>query len=214
MKYHKIQSIYKRDKKGKFIIGQWSLSEFEYLKDNTWIWTEKVDGMNIRAIWKDNEFRFAGRTDVAEIPSGLYVILNSIFNTQEVLDWMRVHFLNAHVVFYGEGYGRNIQKTGKRYSKNYRFILFDIAIIRDKPLWLERTSVEEISEVLYIPIVPIVGKGSIDEAIEFVKSLPKSRINPEDETLVMEGLVLKPEVSLFNRQGKRIITKVKWEDFV
>ena len=47
--YHKIQSIYKRDEKTrKFIEGQWSLPEFEYLQNNRWLWTDKVDGTNIR----------------------------------------------------------------------------------------------------------------------------------------------------------------------
>lgn len=27
------------------------MSEFDYLKDNTWIFTEKVDGTNIRIMW-------------------------------------------------------------------------------------------------------------------------------------------------------------------
>ena len=40
--YPKIQSIYKRDDKThKFLEGQYSLPEFEYLKDNKWAATEK-----------------------------------------------------------------------------------------------------------------------------------------------------------------------------
>ena len=49
--YHKIQTIFKRDPENKFktlIYGEFSLPEFEYLKNNTWIFTEKVDGTNIR----------------------------------------------------------------------------------------------------------------------------------------------------------------------
>lgn len=42
--YHKIQSLYKRDEKGKMLFGQYSLPEFEYLRNNTWVFTEKVDG--------------------------------------------------------------------------------------------------------------------------------------------------------------------------
>ena len=46
--YPKIQSIFKRDENThKFIDGVFSLPEFEYLKDNLWIWTEKIDGRNI-----------------------------------------------------------------------------------------------------------------------------------------------------------------------
>ena len=46
--YHKINGLFKRFRKGpnkgKFIIGSWSLPEFELLKDISWDWTEKLDG--------------------------------------------------------------------------------------------------------------------------------------------------------------------------
>jgi len=45
--YHKIHTVYKRDSETKFktlLEGQYSLPEFEYLKNNLWVCTEKVDG--------------------------------------------------------------------------------------------------------------------------------------------------------------------------
>ena len=44
--YHKINTIFKRDmtNNGKMIIGNFALPEIEYLKNNKWIFTEKVDG--------------------------------------------------------------------------------------------------------------------------------------------------------------------------
>ena len=52
-KYHKILSLFKRDMEGnkKFIIGKWTTDELKFLKDNDWVWTEKVDGTNIRVMW-------------------------------------------------------------------------------------------------------------------------------------------------------------------
>ena len=37
-------------KKGdrKFILGEWTTPELKYLKDNQWVFTEKIDGTNIR----------------------------------------------------------------------------------------------------------------------------------------------------------------------
>ncbi|MBU1082564.1 MAG: hypothetical protein KKB59_18905, partial [Spirochaetes bacterium] len=46
-KYHKIQTVFKRDPETKFktlLIGDFALPEFEYLKNNLWVYTEKVDG--------------------------------------------------------------------------------------------------------------------------------------------------------------------------
>ncbi len=45
IEYHKINSVYKREENGKnFLIGEWSIPEFEYLKNNIWIGEEKLDG--------------------------------------------------------------------------------------------------------------------------------------------------------------------------
>ena len=56
-KYHKILSLFKRNMGGdnKFIIGEWTTPELKYLKDNDWVWTEKVDGTNIRIMWNGKE---------------------------------------------------------------------------------------------------------------------------------------------------------------
>ena len=47
--YHKIDSLFLRDMHapGKpLIVGQWAEPEFEYLANNRWEFTEKVDGTN------------------------------------------------------------------------------------------------------------------------------------------------------------------------
>lgn len=41
--YHKIQSVFKRDERKKMLHGEWSRPEIEYLADNMWEFTEKVD---------------------------------------------------------------------------------------------------------------------------------------------------------------------------
>jgi hypothetical protein len=43
--YHKIQTMFKRDKvTNRIIEGTWTLPEFEYLKDNKWVFTEEGAG--------------------------------------------------------------------------------------------------------------------------------------------------------------------------
>ena len=71
--YHKIQTVFHRDPDTKFktlLEGRFSLPEFEYLQNNEWIFTEKVDGTNIRIIF-DGELTFGGKTDRAQIPNQL-----------------------------------------------------------------------------------------------------------------------------------------------
>ena len=51
--YHKIQTVFKRDPATKIktlLDVDWSQDAFGYLADNEWVFTEKVDGTNIRVM--------------------------------------------------------------------------------------------------------------------------------------------------------------------
>jgi ATP-dependent RNA circularization protein (DNA/RNA ligase family) len=205
--YHKIQSVFKRDAKThKFIDGDFSIPEFEYLKNNKWVWTEKVDGTNIRVFWdKDlKQVKFGGRTDSASMPMFLLDRLEKVFTLQKLF----TAYPEKSMTLYGEGYGHKIQKGGEQYiSNDVGFVLFDVSI---GDLYLERKNVEGIGAALDLKVVPIVGTGSLLEAIEIIKL--KSLLSVWGDFLA-EGLVLRPEVELKTRLGDRIITKIKHKDF-
>lgn len=211
--YHKINSVYKRDEKGNFIIGEWSEPEFEYLKDNPWLWTEKIDGTNIRVMFVNEditETTFGGKTDNAQIPAKLVSHLQYTF-TNDLLE--SVFGRTEGVCLYGEGYGAGIQKGGGNYSLDQRFILFDVKIGN---WWLKRADIEDIADKLNIPVVPVMGEfRTLTQMVAMVKTgaetmVPSSTINM---TAKMEGWVGTPLVPLFNRKGERIITKLKYKDF-
>jgi len=205
--YHKIQTVYKRDTKGKLIEGEFSLPEFEYLKDNKWVFTEKVDGTNIRVMWKDENIYFGGKTDNAQIPTPLIHKLTERFMGDDNYKLLKEVFPNTDVCLYGEGYGKKIQKGGGNYiSDGVDFVLFDIRI---GEWWLKREDIEEIAKKLNIDIVPIVGEGSLADLVELVKQGFKSRWGD----FIAEGIVAKPEIELYARNGKRIVTKLKYKDF-
>lgn len=206
--YHKIQTVFLRSPESNFktvLEGRWALPEFEFLKDAEWVWTEKVNGTNIRVIWDGVNIKFLGKTDVAQIPGQLLPLLQETFTREK----MKTTF-DGPCCLYGEGFGKNIQSAGKRYiSGSAGFILFD-CLIGD--FWLERHNLENIAGKFNIPIVPIVGQGNLVQAVEIVEKGFKSLIS-EDRLLPAEGLILKPKVELFNRKGERIITKIKFKDF-
>ena len=103
-----------------------------------------------------------------------------------------------------------MQKNGSRYDANkLKFICFDVKV---GDIWLLRKDVEDVCTKLNIDIVPIIGYYTIDEAIDVVSKGLKSTI-ADDKELDMEGLVLKTPCGLLDRQGKRIITKIKTKDF-
>lgn len=201
MAYHKINSIFKRDEKGQFT-EEFTLPEFEFLKNNIWEFTEKIDGTNVRIIWEDGKLKFRGKTDNAQMPVFLMEKLQEIF-TKEKLQEI---FPEGKVILYGEGFGPGIQSGGKYLKEGVDFILFDVVIDN---WWLNRISVEDIANKLGIKIVDLVGEGTLMEGVE----LTKKGFNSKFGDFIAEGIVIKPKVQLFSRKGDRIITKVKYKDF-
>jgi hypothetical protein len=206
--YIKIDTIFNRDTDGskKLIPGSFRDKTVEFLKDLPWVWTEKIDGTNIRIHWDGHKITFGRRTDKAQIPVDLVNWLNERFLNNETEELFEQKFGEMEVTLYGEGYGRKIQSGGAYIPDGVSFILFDVDI---EGIWLKRDSVEDIAKTFGIDVVPIVGVGTIDEAVEFVKTKPNSTIG----TAKMEGVVCRPQVELFDRMGRRLIVKVKVRDF-
>lgn len=207
--YIKIQTVYKRDERTKKIIqGDYSIPEFQTLENASWVWTEKVDGTNIRIMWDGESVVFGGKTDNAQIPVQLLYELQRLFEgTANKQKFKEVFTNSTEVCLYGEGYGSKIQAAGKMYNpEGHNFVLFDVKIGN---FWLERNNVEDIAAKLGIQIVPIVGEGTLIEAVEKVQQGMKSQWGD----FTSEGLVLRPKTELFTRKGERIITKIKHKDF-
>jgi|SRR3972149_2803402 len=205
--YHKIDTVFKRDERGKIIIGEYSRPEFEYLKDNEWVFTEKVDGTNIRIMWDGNEIKYGGKTDNAQMPVMLFAALNELFedSKEQFLDMFGTE---GNVCLYGEGYGAKIQKGGGLYSPVPKFVLFDIKI---GYWWLERDNIVDIASKLGLMVVPIILTGTLGLGIELVQN---NSVQSYWGNFKAEGLVAKPRVELKARNGDRIITKIKVKDFV
>lgn len=205
--YEKIETPFKRDMNGtkKLIEGDFRNDSIAFLKNNEWMWTEKIDGTNTRVIWDGHNVSFAGHIDRAQLPNTLIAKLNELFggNTNEEI--FEQEFGEKQVILYGEGYGAGIQKGGA-YRKDVSFILFDVNI---DGTYLSRQNIEDIAKAFNIDVVPIIFNGTVNKAVEYVKTKPQSTIG----TAKMEGLVGKPLVELTDRRGKRIITKVKVRDF-
>lgn len=213
IEYHKIQSVFLRDPANRhktFLLGQYSEPAFEYLAGNEWVWTEKIDGTNIRVLWDGKDVRFGGRTNDAQMPVFLMERLQTLFTPATLAPVFPDLSDGVQVMLFGEGYGAKIQKGGGRYKADgCDFILFDVLF---NGVYLERHNVEDISVKLGIRVVPIVGRGTLTEAVEFTKAGYKSEV-AADAGFDAEGLVLRPRVELIDRRGHRIITKLKHRDF-
>jgi hypothetical protein len=228
MLYPKIQTIFKRDDKGNILPEQITKPEFVAVKD--WTYTEKIDGMNMRVIFKKNdlgnwEVSFGGKTDNAQIPVNLQKYLKEHFTDKadQIGKYFEAHDSSArNVIIYGEGYGAGIQK-GSAYSKAQKLLAFDMWI---DGWWLEPLHAKNICDELDIPFVPVLEFATVEEAIAFVKSKPKTHLAPEidmpmgelrDATLSqihdMEGIVASSRPLMLFRDGTPIKWKLKDRDY-
>ena len=207
--YEKIETIYARDIEGtkKLIPGTYRNETVEFLKDCRWVWTEKVDGTNIRVCWDGHSVTFGGRTERAQIPAPLVNRLNDLFGGEENAQVFEQLFGEKEVILFGEGYGKKIQSVGSAYNPDgVDFILFDVLIGNN---YQEREWVEQAARTFGVKLVPVVGIGTLNEAVEFVKGHPQSTMGACE----MEGVVCRPARELRDRRGERVIVKIKWHDF-
>ena len=207
--YIKIETLFNRDMDGtkRLIEGSWQNETLEYLKDCEWECTEKIDGTNIGVVWDGHKVSYQGRTERAQIPAHLINKLIELFGGETNEQLFEQKFGEMPVILYGEGYGAKIQNGG-RYRSDVSFILFDVYLPEQK-IWLKRESVEDIAKAFNIEVVPIILTGTLQDAIDFVKTKSISTIG----TAPMEGLVCRPKVELYDRMGRRVIVKVKVRDF-
>jgi len=207
--YHKIETIFERDMEGskKLIEGKYRNECVEYLKDNQWIFTEKIDGTNIRIHWDGHCVSIGGRTDNAQIPGVLVQRLNELFLGETNAQIFEQKFAENPVTFYGEGYGGKIQ-SGSAYKQEQDFILFDVMV---GETFLQRENIEEIAKSFSLQVVPVILMGTIQEAVDYVKEKPYSVIAEKNKD--SEGLVGVPLARLTDFRGNRIIVKIKVCDF-
>lgn len=202
-RYRSIKNVFKRDPDTHRIIrGEFSVPEFEYLQDCRWIFTEKMDGMNIRVILDDG-VEFRGRSDVAQLPGCLVEHLRNTFDTEDIQEISKEY--GEGLCLYGEGMGAGIQ-AGSRYGSSQFFTLFDV--ITDYG-WASRRDVLDIATRLNIPLVPVVREGTLAQGVNLVSAGHMSTYG----SFFAEGLVGRPELELRDRYGGKIICKIKHRDF-
>ena len=208
-RYHKIETVFARSDEGdkKLIPDVYRSAVVEYLKNNTWVFTEKIDGTNICVFWDGYKVSFGGRTDKAVIPADLLVYLEKTFGGKDNEELFEQRFGTHETVIYGEGCGPKIQLGGQLYSPEVTFALFDISVGH---MFLERSDLEEIATMFNTPIVPIALEGTLDDAFAFVKSRPNSIFAKQEKK--SEGVIGIPKVPLLDRRSSRIIVKIRVED--
>jgi hypothetical protein len=212
-KYPKIPGPFLRStepgKRNQIIWGAWTVPELGYLADVPWIWTEKVDGINIRVHWDGYKVSFGSRVAGVDDPDPIVASLIPILEEMFPEELMEQTFKATEVTLYGEGYGTGI-RSGGVYRPDQSFVLFDVLIGQ---WWLKRDSLLDIGQKLGIDVVPVMANCSITDAIRAISDGgggPRSHWNADH---VVEGWVGVTPTGLLTRAGERLMVKVKTRDF-
>lgn len=203
MEYHKIETLYERDM-ATFKVDPSKLKNPTYSLLKEWEFTEKIDGTNIRVIWEDGKLTFGGKTDNAQIHTDLIKWLYENISTAKLAEL----FPDNSVVIYGEGYGAGIQKGGG-YSPTKKLIVFDVLV--GGKWWLNWENTCDVAAKLGLETVPFIGTMSLEWATAMVKQGFPSLLG--DGSQRAEGLVGRPQETLFDKKGHRLIVKLKTKDF-
>ena len=196
------------------------------------VWDDPMEPSKLEGV--EFAVHIAGKTDNAQIPPKLKKFMEENYPDEKVFaalglkkfipveEWVEHKWVTSDGItpsydaipeiytIYGEGYGAGIQKAGGNYISNgVGFIVFDVKV---NDIYLLTSARDEIATKLGAPIVPFMGYFTLDEAIDFVRKGFKSTI-AENKEFIAEGLVLRTDLGLRNRMGKRLIVKVKYEDF-
>ena len=202
--YPKIDSVFKRDPENNYktFLDEYVTDVFRTLRNCEWRFREKIDGRNHRVLWDGEEIEHRGRTDKAHFSDEMLETVEEIFTPEKMFDV----FGDNEVCLYGELYGAGINGGGSYIPDGLDFILFDVLI---DGWWIKREDMEGMAKGLDIDVCPIVGTGTIEDAVELCKETFQSKI----ADCKAEGLIMVPVGQLFDRKGKRVITKLKFKDF-
>lgn len=227
--YPKIDTYYNRGED--FTVDLQLVRRPEFAAIDRWIFTEKIDGTNIRIGFKHIEgphsmelggsvsMQIGGRTNNAQLPRQLEEKLQAKSNIYRA--YAEAIMLERGIdslVLFGEGYGPKIQKGGGNYRGDQDFILFDVLV--NETTWLDEAGISQTAEDFGIDRVPTYRIGAVNEAIWLVQGSD----NYEHHSLVaeangsvaefeIEGVVARPLTPLYDGRGRRVMWKLKGSDF-
>lgn len=206
--YQKIKNVFARQELNKKMVDLtcFSNSAFEYLKGLPWIWEEKIDGTSIGLRWNGERVSIVGHTDRSKIPPKLEKFLSEKYLSSEAESIFEEYFNDKPFTIYGEGISK---ETNEDYGfLDGEFIIYDICDDTNQ-VWWNREIVHEVAGRLNSPTAPVLLEGSIDEAVEFLKT---PRLSEVDKATPVEGLVGRTKIELKTSNDSRLICKLKVKD--
>lgn len=234
IEYPKIETLFNRRVENPRLVDTGLIRKPEFTIPHTWFLTEKLDGMNLRIYTGPaGPPRYDGRTFRAEIPAPVKEMLENRFPH----DVLRGAFDDdTAAIIYGEGIGPKIQKNGDRYSMYPDFVVFDVLVLPGEAggqsLWLEWEDVKDIANKIGARTVPEIGdvdrgppmvspmgevyypwliKGDFP-LVQVLNKGMRSGFTRGFGPRYAEGVVARTRPMLRDRQGRRLMWKLKATD--
>lgn len=206
--YHKIETLFKFDGETKKYTKEFYNKSVEILKDNQWLFTEKIDGTNLRIFWDGHKLQYGGRTNNAQFSVDQIKFIEEKLVNENIETIFEQKFQDVEVYVFGELFGVKIQNGGLYTDgKGLDFKVFDIEV---GGVILTYESMMTLATELNYDYVPLVLTGTIDSAINYVLTHDTSTFS----NAKLEGLVGKPIGDFRDRLGKRIVVKIKKRDLL
>lgn len=206
--YHKIENLFKFDGEIKKYTREFYNESVKILENNQWIFTEKIDGTNLRIYWDGHKLQYGGRTNNAQFSKDQIEFIEERLINEDVETIFEQKFQDVEVYVFGELFGVKIQNGGLYTNgKGLDFRVFDIEI---GGVILTYDSMTKLANELNYKCVPLVLIGTISHAINFVLTNFTSTFSNAE----LEGLVGKPVGDFRDRLGKRIVIKIKRKDLL
>jgi len=203
--YQKIETLYKFDNATHKFKKELYNPIVDYLKDCSWIVSEKIDGTNIRVHWDGHRVEWSGRTDASQLPKEVEMLLQEKFGESEII--FEQNFGEKEVFLFMECYGGKIQ--GGLYGGKERLIGFDVMI---NDTYLDKMVIKDIFDKFNVETIEFKVVSNLQVAIDYVMNHAEHSEHCDDKYNEIEGLVCVPAVRLYDNQGKRIIVKIKKKD--
>lgn len=206
--YHKIETLFRFNNDTKKYTNEFYNKNVEILKDNQWLFTEKIDGTNLRIYWNGHKLQYGGRTNNAQFSKQQidYILENLIDEDIETI--FEQKFQDVEVYVFGELFGVKIQNGGLyTEGQGIAFRVFDIEV---DGIMLTYDSMVVLATELSYDYVPLACIGTIEEGIKYVMTHDISIFS----SAKLEGVVGKPIGDFRDRLGKRIVVKIKKRDLL
>jgi len=212
--YQKIPTLYKRDPKTGKVKEEYSAPLYKYLEGLEWVFTEKIDGTNLRIYWDGYNLKFLGRTDDTNWAEAQIEYLNTTFNHEGFKGLIEEKFGSKPLVLFGELFGAvgncRIMDYGSHYNPNgYGVRFFDVKIAGK---YLAYTNARGFITDLGQEFVPEVFRGDLSEGKIQLLKLPSTSVGKPH--LIVEGFVAQPLMQIYNEKKERVIVKTRIEDFL